>query len=402
MAALIVGSGGLFDAICLNVPPERWRVPAGSDWTQQVDFLAKHPAKHPGKDVVFTNVPGNWLSVRRAGWTVLWCSTDRMPAGVDALPERSLDTSVTSMTRRFWGMDIADSRLVGEILLGNTRQQGRVIIVTSCSGGVGKTVSSRRLCERFATMRTKEGRPLNALLVDGNMLQSSQRSFFDPMRRMNVKTIADWLEGGDIRYGANPRRMFDVGYDIAFAPPTGSVVSWEHYAAFLREAQRKWDVIVMDIDRISAADLEDDSTVAGHILVPFVQSGSHVLFIVKAGQQTQGDALSVLSNLPAASVPRELVGIKETIPPNLKEYPRLSYDRFGIYLGAEQQSERASELIAAGKGGWDDPGLDMIRDRTILWACPDLNTEANHLTSNPPKRGEKGGRRGGRKGRQAR
>ena len=97
---------------------------------------------------MFTNLPGNWMPVADAGWTIYWIDRGQIPIGAQALPEYFMDRSITDFVHEFWRIQTIDKRLVGDIILNRTRQTAPMIIVTSNTGGVGKTVSSRRLCER--------------------------------------------------------------------------------------------------------------------------------------------------------------------------------------------------------------------------------------------------------------
>lgn len=343
MASLIIGHGGILDVLRSKVPEQRWRVPAGEDFAAQADFLTRHPVRPGRQGIVFTNLPGNWMPVADAGWTIYWIDRGQIPIGAQALPEYFMDRSITDFVHEFWRIQTIDKRLVGDIILNRTRQTAPMIIVTSNTGGVGKTVSSRRLCERA---REKGLRPL---LIDGNMRQSSQRSFFDPGQRMPARTIADWRPGMAAQYGANSGRMFNIGYDVSFAPPAGAMVSWDHYRAYIEEARKLWDFVVLDLDRISADDLQDSTTAAGGMVVPYVLAGDLCLVIVKAGVQTQGDALNLLSAFPRYGLPRECIGIKDTVPVGMTDYRPLDYSRYGIFLGVEYQTVEAGNLIASGK-----------------------------------------------------
>lgn len=365
MVAVIVGGGPMLDALKQAIPEKRWKVPAGSDERAQIRFLADHPAPR-GKGLVFTNVSGNWLSVSDSGWRIMWCDDSQPPLGATALPEQTLERSMSDLARRFWGTDLADRRLVGDLILGDEHESAVLLTVTSFSGGVGKTLTCRRLCERAAAMG------IATLLIDGNMLQSSQRSFFDPAKTAGVRTIANWRPGMKPQAGANQGKRFGVGYDICFAPPTGMTVSWERYAQYIQRARRLWSLIVLDLDRISAVDLQDDTTAAGALLTPSILSGDPTLFIVKTGRQTQADAMSVLSVMPSLGFPREAVGIKDTIPVDGDDdYQPVDYRNYGTFLGTEHQSREAGEQAAAGKSGWADPGLDLVRERVLKWAMPD-------------------------------
>lgn len=163
MASLIIGHGGILDVLRSKVPEQRWRVPAGEDFAAQADFLTRHPVRPGRQGIVFTNLPGNWMPVADAGWTIYWIDRGQIPIGAQALPEYFMDRSITDFVHEFWRIQTIDKRLVGDIILNRTRQTAPMIIVTSNTGGVGKTVSSRRLCERA---REKGLRPL---LIDGNM-----------------------------------------------------------------------------------------------------------------------------------------------------------------------------------------------------------------------------------------
>lgn len=367
MVALIIGGGGLLGLLSQRLPEKRWSVPCGGDVDVQIQFLADHPAPK-GKGYVFVDQPGNWRIVAQAGWHVYWCQASQVPIGCLPLPDNIINRSVNDLAQRFWGLSVNDKRLVGDVLLGREDPMGVLLCVTSMSGGVGKTVTSRRLCERAG----EQGIP--TLLVDGNMLQASQRSFFDPERRVDVRTVADWHRGLKGTAGANPgRKLFGVPYDISFAPPTGSVIPWEHYADYVEEARKRWQFIVVDLDRISAADLENDKTAAGMLIAPWVRSGDLVLFIVKAGQQTQADAMSVFQTLPSHGLPKECVGIKDSMPAGMNDndYVQYDYSRYGLFFGTERQTIESGELIASGQSNWPDPELDLVREKILEWALPD-------------------------------
>ena len=381
MVAVIVGEGGMLDDIKAKVPEKAWKVPAGDNLLQQVRFLAANPVRRDGHGFVFTNVEADWRPVTAAGWRVYWCSPSHEPMGAYMLPPGALQMSLSDFTHRFWGIRIVDKRLVSDVLSGQTQDVGVVMPITSCTGGVGKTVTSRRTSERAA----EQG--LRTLLVDANMRQSSQRSFFDPNHSMRVNTVFDWT-GGEPFSGVNHGSLFGVKYDIAFAPPTGQIVEWEHYRKFIEQARKQWEFIVVDLDRISVADLDDPTTAAGGIVVPYSRSGDPCLFIVKAGRQTQSDAMMLVSALPRAGMPRECVGIKDTVPPGMSDYTRFDYSAYGTFLGTEHQSDRASALIAEGKSNWSDPDLDLVRENVLAWALPDAGFD-------PSKYG--GGKRGKKK-----
>lgn len=364
MVAVIIGGGGMLDAIKAKVPEKAWKVPAGGDPMQQIRFLAANPVRHGSHGFVFTSEAADWRPVTAAGWRVYWCDPSREPVGAYMLPPSALRMSLSDFTHRFWGVRIVDKRLVSDVLSGHTQDVGTVMTVTSCTGGVGKTVTSRRLCERAAE------RGVRALLVDANMRQSSQRSFFDPEHAMKLNTIFDWV-GGDPTQVATPGRTFGIGYDIVFAPPTGQTVDWDCYRNFIEQARKQWQFIVMDLDRISVADLDDDDTAAGRIIVPYTRSGDPCLFIVKAGRQTQSDAMMLISSLPRVGMPRECVGLKDTVPPGMGEYTRYDYSNYGTFLGVEHQTNKAGVLIAEGKSNWSDPELDLVRENVLAWALPD-------------------------------
>lgn len=330
---------------------------------EQIRFLADNPARR-GTGTVFTNVSANWMDVRKAGWRVFWCSTEQKPVGTVALPEKALEQSLSDMIRQFWNTEVADKRLVGDIVLGTVEKLAPLLFVTSGSGGVGKTVTSRRLCERAAA------KGVRSLLIDGNMLQSSQRSFFDPARRMDARTILDWRDGEKTTEGANRGKRFGVEYDITFAPQTGAVTTWTRYAEYINQARKLWQFVVVDLDRISAVDLRDPDTAAGALVTPYVKSGDLCLYIVKAGRQTQADAMAMMSVLPEVGIPRECFGIKDSIPMGMEDYTSLDYSRYGTFLGAEWQTDAANRSISEGKSNWPDPKLDYVREKVLAWAMP--------------------------------
>lgn len=360
------GGHGLLGTLRGRLPAKRWRVPAGDDPATQIRFLIDNPPPKGMDGEVYTDVQGDWMRVRGVGWRIVWCGNSRAPVGTVQLDEERLYQSVGEFSAEVWGMTVPDMRMVGDVMLGRTSDVGVVLYVTSATGGVGKTTGSRRLCERAAQHGVRP------LLVDGNMGQGSQRSFFDPGGSKALNSVANWRPGMDTRAGANRGETLGVRYDLACAPTPGTVITWDAYRQYIREARKLWPFVVVDLDRISAKDLRDRTTAAGSLVVPALRSHDPCLFIVKAGAQTQGDALGVLKMLAsrAMNVPRECVGIKDVMPPGMDSYKRSDYRQYGTWLGCERQTAEAGMRIASGASNWADPGLDETRERVLAWALP--------------------------------
>lgn len=381
VVALIIGDSRLLTVLRSHVPEQRWRAPVAGDYAAQADFLIRHPVPSDKKGFVLTNMLGNWLPVADAGWTVYWCEQGQVPVGAQPLPNSFIGRSITDFIREFWGITSIDKRIVGDVLLNRVRPLAQLLPVTSNTGGVGKTVTCRRLAERASAMR------MRTLLIDGNMRQSSQRSFFDPARTHNVTTIASWRAGMKAQRGANPGKLFEVSYDLTFAPPVGTSVDWNWYREYIEEARKLWDFVILDLDRISADDLTDQSTAASELIVPYLQSGESCLVIVKAGRQTQGDAMNLLSAFRAHGLPRECIGIKDTVPVGMSEYQHFDYSSYGTFLGTEYQSTEASNHIAAGDSNWADPQLDFVREQVLAWSLPDKGFNPEQFKPQPKKKG---------------
>lgn len=384
MPVLIIGGGSLLDVLKSRVPERRWRAPAGNGVEEQVEFLTRNPVPEGKHGIVLATAPANWVPAARAGWKVYWCEPSQVPVGARGLPDSYRYGSVADLARALWGVDMPDKRLVVDVMNGNLRTTAPLLMVTSNTGGVGKTVTCRRLAERASA----QGIP--TLLVDGNVRQSSQRSFFDPTHSLPLRTIADWRTGDKPQRGATHGKQFGVGYDIAFAPPTGIDVTWSTYRRFIEQARRVWSFVVLDLDRISADDLNDPDTAAGSIVVPYVTSGDLCLVIVKAGRQTQGDALNLLGAFPAKNLPRECIGIKDTVPDGYASYRQLDYSRFGMFLGTEYQTMETGNRIASGESNFSDPNLDAVRESVLNWALPDNGFDPAEYAQAPKRRG--GGR----------
>ena len=87
------------------------------------------------------------------------------------MSEQMLRMSVADFARTYWGIQLADKRLVVDILQNKVKETAVLLPITSNTGGVGKTTSSRQLADRASQAG------LRVLLIDGNIRQSSQRVF---------------------------------------------------------------------------------------------------------------------------------------------------------------------------------------------------------------------------------
>lgn len=373
MVVFVSGYGQLLAEITRLLPPDTGRPPVGTDPGEQARWLAHHPVPPGRHGAMLTDQPALWQPAQQAGWRVYWCSPDQPPMGTEPLPGKALAMTLGAFIRLFWNVDIADTRIVADVMTGHARRSGSILFVTSCTGGVGKSVTSRRLAERAS-------RETPTLLVDGNMLQSSQRSFFDPARTRTLRTIYEW-RGGNPTRGANQGKTLHVPYDVCFAPPPGMTVAWDEYVEYVRAARRAWGFIIVDLDRVSAVDFTRPGTAAHDFLLPLAHEGAHVLFIVKAGVQTQGDAVGLLSALPQTGIDPQQVGVKDTIPEGMRQadWKRIDWTRWATWLGVEFQSREAGMRIAAGESGWSDPGLDRTREKVLEWALPGMGFDPGRV-----------------------
>lgn len=328
--------------------------------------------------VVFACCSAPWARVTANGWTVYDCRSADGPLmdGCVRLPRSVLGWTVDRFVRQWWGRSETDPWSDASVELGVLLSDaplgalGRVLLVTSGSGGVGKSVSARRLAWRAGQVLP------HVLLVDGNARQPSQSSFFNPLDKRRFKTVSEW------RPGLNPvssavtlgRDLHGLPFDVAFAPPRGAAPSddvlWQGYAGFLLAARVLYDLIVVDLDHVLYQDLGDGLTAGGGLLVPLLQGGDMVLFIVKAGAQTQLDGLRTLTGLAESGVKRGSVLIKTTVPLGLESWKPFDMGRFGLFMGVEKQDARGEAHIAARDVGWPAPGLDFVRERVLLTVFP--------------------------------
>lgn len=381
MTAVIIGNSPMLAALKSRLPERAWRVPGADDPLSQSRFLANNPAPAGARGYAFVSESGDWIAAHNAGWTVYWCDANKeAPLGTELLPNRALTATLRKVAHIFWGVNIADSRAIVDLLTGHVRHAGTILFVTSASGGVGKTTSSRRLCERARS------NGVSSLLVDANMLQSSQRSFFDPAHRLDVRTIQDWEVGDRATTGANQGRVLGVPYDVVFAPERGQSVSWQHYANYIEEARRLWSLVVVDLDRISALDFDTPNTAASELILPGMTAGDLMLVAVKAGRQTQADAMNMLSALPAHGIEPASVAIKDVLDIDEDTYQPYTYDKVGTFVGVEHQSVQAKQHLANGESGWADDGLDLVREQVLDWALPDRGFNPAQFAPAPQKK----------------
>lgn len=368
MLMLVLGESGLAGILSdhlrsAGVDSRQWGMPHEARGVAAVRLLASFPPPD-SSGVVFTSVRASYVGAVAAGWRLVWCGEGEAPDGVEPMPGMWAGLSVAEMVERLWHVRVVDRRLVADVLAGVTRSVGVVVFVSSATGGVGKSVSSRRLCELAAS------KGVRALLVDGNQSQDSQRSFFDPAHRLPVRGVADWVEGGvsDCVVGG---KTLKVGYDVAFAPARLVKVDWGVYERFVRAARREYELVVVDLDRMGAPDLGDSGSAAGGLVVPGLLRGDCLLFVVRAGVATARDAMNVLVGLKSCDVDSGLVGVKECCPVGLDDYPKVKWGRLGCFLGVESWSMRAAGCLARGESGWSDAGLDSVRLRVFSWLFPE-------------------------------
>jgi NAD(P)-dependent dehydrogenase (short-subunit alcohol dehydrogenase family) len=381
---VLVGGGGLVGLLQGRIPEEKWKLPVRQDSEHVSDYLVQTSADSEHY-VVFTNVQCEWRRVAAAGWKVFWLGDGKPPVGVMGLGSHDAWT-VLQFAEHFWNVQVNDRRTLSDVIGGHVRPLSPVLFVTGGSGGLGKTTSSKRLGERAGQLG------LHAVVIDGNRDQGSLWSFFGAPDGVN--TIADW-HGGLLGDGANRGKdgvgvqHTVLGYDVVFAPPAGSDVTWGDYREFIRKAQSAWDLVVVDLDHVSPDDFTDPETAAGALLAPMVRGGGLVLMVVKAGMQTELDGLRALSAMHGVEMRRENIAIKVyadhvQIPDEGSYASRLN--RYGVFMGVEQADETASVNLASGRSNWSDPNLDLVRERVLQWALPDAGFDPSKFEPEPDDR----------------
>ncbi len=147
MASLIIGHGGILDVLDIEGPRTALEGARRRGFRSPGRLPDKAPVRPGRQGMCSRKPPGNWMpSPMQAGQST---EIDRgqIPIGAQALPEFHGPKHHGFRPRVL--ADTDNRQASGRrIILNRTRQTAPMIIVTSNTGGVGKTVSSRRLYER--------------------------------------------------------------------------------------------------------------------------------------------------------------------------------------------------------------------------------------------------------------
>lgn len=152
---------------------------------------------------------------------------------------------------------------------------------------------------------------------------------------------------------------------------------------------------MLDLDRISADDLDDRENIANGLLLPYIQSGDPCLVIVKAGRQTQIDALNLLTALLSIIFRRNSSESRTPFRSDCKVTDDSTIRDTERFSEPEYQTVEASNHIANGDVRWDDPGLAFARENILNWALPDRGFNPERF--NPNVKNSEGKKGRGRK-----
>ena len=217
-----------------------------------------------------------------------------------------------------------------------------VAFMTGGSGGLGKSSGARSLAHALGLRR------IRTCLVDGNPGQQSQRTFLHiaPDRSLEHIRVAD-----DIRHTLAGPNETHAAFALLPGPatPTDRSVPGLYVDAILA-LRDMCDMVIVDADRIDAAQWDDPRSFAGRVMRPMVEEGARLLFRIgrNAGQLDDG-----LAALDAIRLPDHTLAIGAgSGAPRPERFWHDMLDGLAQWGGDDEWDDASRTMIADGRPGW--------------------------------------------------
>lgn len=244
------------------------------------------------------------------------------------------------------------------------------IFVTGGSGGIAKSTSSSDLAQALALTRPGA----RVALVDANLGQQTQRSMLRIGADRGLETVRTT---GDVTRALVPPRDLPGGARFALLPgpidprPANMRRLLETLGFALGRLQELCDWVVVDLDKTDPILLADPTSVAGGVMMPWLNLEEEAAVIWKL-ESMRAKLTDGLRGLKAIRHPDRtaVVGVVPSAgaPDPADELWEAKVKGLGRYLGADVWSPEAAAAIAAGSIGYrpgDEP--DWLT-HALAWA----------------------------------
>lgn len=246
---------------------------------------------------------------------------------------------------------------------------GRIVFVVGGSGGIGKSSTSRALAQ--ALSHTGGGRA-RVVLADANLGQQTQRSYhrIDDSRGLERLRVDE----NPMHALIPPAPKDPAGRRYAILPgpldprPDNMGRLLQLLGGALGRLARRVDWIIVDMDKIDMLDLDDPDTVAGGVMLPWVDSGgAGILFKLESQRGKFEDGLETLRHLNRPSA----TGVLGVVPYHAPDPPldawRSRIHGLGRLVGVEHWTAGSAGLLSRGLVGWPDGGEPDWLDGVLAW-----------------------------------
>lgn len=238
--------------------------------------------------------------------------------------------------------------------------EGRLLFITAGSGGVGKSATARATAQALALHGDGHAR---VVLADANPGQQTQRAFHHLGDDVGLEKAR--MDENILHTLIPPRRHDPSGRAYAILPgpldprPDNMPRILDMLGRSLALLANRVDWIIVDMDRVDPVTIRDRHSVAGGVMLPWVDAGgAGILFKIESQLGKTEDGLEALETLHRP----QSTGLMGVIPPGAPDPSLHAWKArtrgLGRMVGVEHWTEESGRLIASGRAGWpkgDEP-----------------------------------------------
>lgn len=246
---------------------------------------------------------------------------------------------------------------------------GRILFVTGGSGGIGKSTTARVVSQALSW--TGDGRT-RVVLVDANLGQQTQRAYHGIDDEHGLERVR--VDHDVMHALITPRPRDPSGRRYAILPgpidahPADIPRLLDLLGRALGDLKRRVDWVVVDLDKTDPVILADRETVAGGVMLPWVDGGGAGILYKLESQR--GKVEDGLETLEALNRPRS-TGVLGVVPIGAPDPPVEAWERriggMGRLVGVERWSERTGGMLTDGLVGFRPDAQPDWLDDVLAW-----------------------------------